>query len=52
MCIASKERLRQLHRELLMLIGNIADGEKRLAEMKLEAKQLLCSVLDKIENEK
>lgn len=52
MCIVSKERLRQMHREVLLLLSSIADAEKRLEDMKLEAQKLSCAVLDKIENEK
>ena len=44
------ERLRQMYRDILLLLGIIADGEKRLEKMKLEAQQLNCKVKDRIED--
>jgi len=47
--LSERERLRQVHFEILMLLGSIADAEKRLDKMKLEAQQLSCAVMDRID---
>ena len=46
----SKERLQQMHRDNLLLLGSIAESEKRLADLKLEAQQLNCAIMDELEN--
>ena len=47
----NRKRLQQMHMEILLLLGSIADGEKRLEKMKRDAQQMSCFVKDKIENE-
>ena len=46
--VISTEQLRDKHREVLLLLGNIYAAEKRLKIVKKEVQQLKCTIKDLI----